>query len=328
MPTVAKEKTLTKPVKLLIGYDGSPYADTAIDDLRHAGLPQEVEAIVLSVADLWILPSDETTTPPSRLSTSMTEARAAAAKLMEEAKLLANRGRDRVQSMFPQWQVSAETAADSPAWAIILKAEEWHVDLIVVGSHGYSPIERIVLGSVSQTVLTHARCSVRVARASSTEPGEPLRILVAVDGSMEADAAVRTVAERMWPAGTNVRIVTAVNPSLLSAITSAPLPAEQEAAATDENVQNGNVNDRIEKLLEDYKAIVSQNGTGLTVSTQVMSGDPKRILVNEAERWGADSIFMGSRGLNRLERLLLGSVSTAVASRAHCSVEVVRPANV
>ena len=45
----------------------------------------------------------------------------------------------------------------------------------------------------------------------------------------------------------------------------------------------------------------------------------------EAEKWGADCIFVGARGLNGLERLLLGSVSTAVASYAHCSVEVVRP---
>ena len=52
----------------------------------------------------------------------------------------------------------------------------------------------------------------------------------------------------------------------------------------------------------------------------------KSLLLEEAERWGADCIFVGARGLNRLERLLLGSVSTAVAARARCSVEVVRPA--
>jgi nucleotide-binding universal stress UspA family protein len=317
---------LTKPVKLLIAYDGSLYADTAIDDLRRAGLPQEAEAIVLSVADLWILPSDETTAPPSRISTSMTEARAAAAKLMDEATLLSTRARDQVQSMFPQWQVSAETAADSPAWGIILKAEESQVDLIVVGSHGYSPLERLVLGSVSQTVLTHAHCSVRVARASGTEPDKPLRILVAVDGSTEAEAAVRTMAERTWPSGTDVKIVTVVNPSLVSAMTSGPLPAEQQAATINKDVEDGNVNSRLEKILETYEALARQNLSGFTVSSQVMSGDPKRVLVDEAERWGADSIFIGSRGLNRLERLLLGSVSTAVASRAHCSVEVVRPA--
>jgi len=64
---------------------------------------------------------------------------------------------------------------------------------------------------------------------------------------------------------------------------------------------------------------------GLVVSSVVKEGDPKRVLIEEAEQVGADCLFVGARGLRRLERFLLGSVSTAVAARAHCSVEVVHP---
>jgi nucleotide-binding universal stress UspA family protein len=56
----------------------------------------------------------------------------------------------------------------------------------------------------------------------------------------------------------------------------------------------------------------------------VKDGEPKSLLIAEAESWGADCIFVGARGLGRVERFMLGSVSTAVAARAHCSVEVVR----
>lgn len=63
---------------------------------------------------------------------------------------------------------------------------------------------------------------------------------------------------------------------------------------------------------------------GLTVSALVEDGDPKRVLLDEAEQWDADCIFVGARGLRRIERLPLSSVSAAVAARAHCSVEVVR----
>jgi len=52
--------------------------------------------------------------------------------------------------------------------------------------------------------------------------------------------------------------------------------------------------------------------------------EPKRLLLGEAESWGADCIFVGAKGMGRIERFLLGSVSSAVAARAHCSVEVVR----
>jgi nucleotide-binding universal stress UspA family protein len=66
---------------------------------------------------------------------------------------------------------------------------------------------------------------------------------------------------------------------------------------------------------------------GLVVSTLVKNGDPKRILVDEAERWDADSIFLGAKGLRAIKRFLLGSVSAGVAARAHCSVEIVRTAH-
>ena len=53
--------------------------------------------------------------------------------------------------------------------------------------------------------------------------------------------------------------------------------------------------------------------------------EPKRLLIAEAESWGADCIFVGARGgMGRIDRFLLGSVSSAVAARAHCSVEVAR----
>ena len=63
----------------------------------------------------------------------------------------------------------------------------------------------------------------------------------------------------------------------------------------------------------------------VTVSPAVETGDPKQVLVRHAAEFGADCIFTGATGFsNRIERFVLGSVSAAVAARAHCSVEVVR----
>jgi nucleotide-binding universal stress UspA family protein len=62
----------------------------------------------------------------------------------------------------------------------------------------------------------------------------------------------------------------------------------------------------------------------LSVTTAVLEGDPKRVLPAEADRFAADCIFLGAQGHGRVQRILLGSVSAAVAGRAHCSVEVVR----
>ncbi len=69
-----------------------------------------------------------------------------------------------------------------------------------------------------------------------------------------------------------------------------------------------------------------ENG-GLQVSTEVLTGSPKSTIVEEAEAWGADLIVVGSHGYRTWERMLLGSVSQAVAAHAECSVEIVRCKN-
>jgi nucleotide-binding universal stress UspA family protein len=61
-------------------------------------------------------------------------------------------------------QITTEMLEGSPAEKILDAAEEWQADLIVVGSHGRSGIARFVMGSVSQSVAAHAKCSVTIAR--------------------------------------------------------------------------------------------------------------------------------------------------------------------
>jgi len=64
---------------------------------------------------------------------------------------------------------------------------------------------------------------------------------------------------------------------------------------------------------------------GLKVSVVTEKGDPRRVLIDQAQAWDADSIFVGGRRFSgALERFQLGSVATALVTKAHCSVEVVR----
>jgi nucleotide-binding universal stress UspA family protein len=65
--------------------------------------------------------------------------------------------------------------------------------------------------------------------------------------------------------------------------------------------------------------------TGLHAEVLIRRGNPADEILEEADTWGADCISVGARGTRGIDRLLLGSVSSAVSSRAHCSVEVVRP---
>lgn len=62
----------------------------------------------------------------------------------------------------------------------------------------------------------------------------------------------------------------------------------------------------------------------LGITSKIIQGSPKQVIVEEAESWGADLIVMSSRGLSTWNRLLLGSVSNSVVHHANCSVEIVR----
>ena len=78
---------------------------------------------------------------------------------------------------------------------------------------------------------------------------------------------------------------------------------------------------RVKKMIDETAGKL--RAAGLRTDAVVKEEEPKRLLMAEAESWGADCIFVGARGMGRIERFLLGSVSSAVAARAHCSVEVV-----
>jgi len=306
-------------MKILIAYDGSQGADDALDDLPYTGLPPLAEALIVSVAEVFAPPTGPAEVAgPVQVSAAIHKAWADATQAVEAARTRALQARARVQALFPGWQVRAEASADSPAWGVIKQADTWHPDLIVVGSHGRSALSRLVLGSVSQTIVTEARCSVRVARRHDRASAAPARLVIGVDGSPNAKAAVDAMTERVWPPGSAVYVVAVRDARLSTGLASTPPLLEEWSGASAVETQTW-VHHMVETLGQPLQA------AGLAVSSDVKEGDPKRVLPDIAAQWEADCLVVGARGLSRIQRFLLGSVSAAVAARAHCSVEVIRP---
>lgn len=306
-------------LRVLIAYDGSDCAEAAIEDLGRAGLPDAAEAIVLTVADVFVPPpfnEEIDNTFPLYVPEGVKLAHEHAERELEKARTLAEEASSLVRKSFPGWVVSGESCAASPAWAVIRRADEWKPDLVVVGAHGHTVLGgRLILGSVSQRVLYEARSSVRVARSSRKESVAPVRIIVGVDGSAYADSAVNAVAERSWPEESEVRLVTAVDTAMQVAI-------DPGTPSIVKWVETDNEREWIEKAFE--ASAEKLRRAGLSASVRVKKGSPQHVLIKEAESWGADSIFVGAKGMRGIDRILLGSVSATVAARAHCSVEVVR----
>ena len=312
-------------MNLLIAYDGSKCAEAAIDDLARAGLPEKGIARVVSVAEVFLPPqgsvSGDGDQEPSPLVEEMIRRhRERGEKAVAEAAMLARYAESRIRAALPKWDVSSAAAYGSPAWEIIDASEKMNADVIVVGSQGHSAFGRFFLGSISQKVLAEAACSVRIARGRIEIEKGPQRIVIGFDGSKGSVAAVEAVAARNWAAKTDVRLITASEPVVPSAIGRFVPPISKL-------VDEVNVSERqwLESLSEE--ALARLEAAGLKADLHIRPGSPKHILVEEAERWGADCIFVGANAWgSRLERALIGSTSAAVAARAHCSVEVVRTA--
>lgn len=312
-------------MKVMIAYDGSAYADAALDDLRRAGLPRDAEALIVSVGDGLVSaysPVAEvagTAVPFRRVTSAIAVAREQAAHLLAEARAFSSQARLRVLSYFPGWAVRTKVLEGSPSRELLRQAERWQPDLVVAGSQGRSALARFLLGSVSKALAAKARGSVRVARRTAEEEaGEPLRLIVGVDGSPGAARAIRAVGVRAWPAGTEVRLVVVDDGSGPTRLADIQPRLGELVAGRDEDRP---VNARL--MAEGARVVLLD--AGLSASVEIREGDPRRVLMDEARRWAAASAFVGSHGLGHLgERSGLGGVSAALVTNAACTVEVVR----
>lgn len=313
-----------KKMKVLIGYDGLNPAVKMITDLKRAGLPQNLEALVVTVVDAFVPPGaicSEVSFPQPPVAFVESARKTALARIgkeVEQARKTAKRAADQIHAAFPHWEIRADAFADSPAWGIVKKAGEWDADLVVVGSRKQTKTLKFSLGSVAQKVVNEAPCSVRIVHYAAEEVNSPVRIIIGADGSADSELAVNAVAKREWKKGSAAHLVTVVDVRMSTAPAVAGSGADKWIKERDQKEE-----DWIHRMSEDFQKKLKPSG--LTVTSLVKEGDPKRILIEEAERWGADCVFVGARGLNMFERFFIGSVSSAVAARAHCSVEVVRP---
>lgn len=145
--------------------------------------------------------------------------------------------------------------------------------------------------------------------------------MLAVDGSECSANAVKEVATRPWPDGTEVRVLS---------VTGIPIPYPVPdpflvLEATRVNLMRDE-HARLEVFVEEMKNSLNSAALGekLKIDTHVIEGSPKEVIVEEAEQWHADLIVVGSHGYGNVKKFALGSVSQAVASHAPCSVEIVR----
>jgi nucleotide-binding universal stress UspA family protein len=290
-------------MKILIGVDGSSSSDAVIQEAAYRPWPKGSDFRVLTVLDPYFF---------TRAPLLLEESKASTLEgLKAQAKPLTDAG----------WAVDYQVMLDNARHGLPRAASEWGADLVMLGSHGRSAVERLLLGSTAQGVLRRATCSVEIVRERTKERSaqEGMSVVIPTDGSDFAESALRSVAERPWMSGSTFKIVSCPEyPVLVGEY--AYFPSEKVAELLKGSVDHAGISAmRGEQLLKE---------AGLKVSCEITEpkDTPAAAILDAAEEWKADLIVMGSHGRRGFDRLVLGSVSETVALHAACSVEVVRQA--
>lgn len=145
-----------------------------------------------------------------------------------------------------------------------------------------------------------------------------MKILLATDGSAHSKAMVNQFAGRTFAPNTKVLIICAYEKSYVTY--ASPMGAMNEYNAEADKVLQKSA----AEATENAAIILRKMNPKLSVSTAVIEGSPKVVILKEAEKFAANLIVVGSHGHGALAGFLLGSVSQAVALHATCSVEIVR----
>jgi nucleotide-binding universal stress UspA family protein len=293
------ERGETNVTKIVVGVDGSDDSKRALAwacQDAHLDRSTHITAVAAWLATLptaspWFvgydLPVDLTESTTSMLSDAV-------AAVVADAHL--------------EVPIEQRVLCGSPGPTLI--AESANADLLVVGSRGRGGFKGLLLGSVSHQVVTHAQCPVVVVPRSPVRAEPTNAIVVGVDGSTHAQAALKWAAERARRTGQIVHAVFAWQyPPIMYATIGSGVSFEDQYTRDARTV------------LESYIETAALP-TGVEVVPVTHHGPTAETLLQHARH--ADLLVVGARGREGFPGLLLGSVTTAVAHHTPCPLAVIR----
>ena len=320
-----------KNIKMLVPLDGSVGAERAIPLAARLARASGGSIIFVCV----VLPATElgkyAKSPSARWELQAVEThRAEAASYLTRTML--NYAADLVGIDTEQ-----EVATGLPSPTIFSAARLQHVDLIVMCSHRESGLQRWIFGSVAQEAIRHSPVPVLILNEHAAvlplpRAAHPLRVLVALDGSPLAEAALE-------PAAQLVSLLAAPAQGAMHLLHVVDLPPSEGKTRSQAHI-DALMREQARQEAESYLKTVADRlheGTALalklTITTSVVvSADVVGTVVKQAEQpeddeqgGGCDLIALASHGHGGLQRLLMGSVPEGIFDSTQLPLLVVRP---
>jgi len=205
---------------------------------------------------------------------------------------------------------------DNPDRAIVDKANELHVDLIVLGTQGMRGITSRIVGSVTRSVAIRSAKPVLAVQSRAKEVAGKMKIVFATDGSPNSGAVRNVLLSLPFPDDTEVIIV--------SVMPSAYLDIPERFSIEVNNKMKKIVADIKEKESAEAGAVLDDAAQKLHakfshVEKIVRAGDPPAEILSVADECNADIIAIGSSGMRGIKGMI-GSVARYILNHATCSV--------
>jgi nucleotide-binding universal stress UspA family protein len=241
-------------------------------------------------------------------------------KFSDRAELLASLQRFVAAESAPGTSIATVVREGPVLTEILDQAAATSADLIVIGTHGTSGFEHLVLGSVTEKVLRKARCPVlTVPRAHpDAVPAGPVafkRIVCAVDFSDCSLAALKYALSLAQEAGGQLTVV--------HVLTSQLLP---DAVLADQHLSvlayQRHREDEALRRLDD--AVPASAATYCRVDSTIVRGKPWRVIVGLASAQKSDLIVLGVHGRDPVDIMFFGSTAHQVVRHASCPVLTLR----
>lgn len=307
--------------RILVPTDFSSCSNAALDQAVLLALAHRAELVVLHVVELHAI--DPVGPEPAYPDVEEIHRRLEAIAGDEMGRLIAQRSAESLALK----DVMRRGVAAAPT--IVAYAEQAHADLIVMGTHGRRGLRRLLLGSVTEEVVSTAGCPVLTVHPGKDQPaGAPAagisdvsraeRIVVPHDFSADADAALGVAQELARQYGSRIDVIHVIAPPIDPEMYTPlhdPARAASQVAVRQEVTRR--LNERIEaKMLP-----------GITIEAHVCDGHAASGIVDFAHDQQANLIVIASHGLSGLRRFLLGSVTASVVRSARCPVLMLRAPN-
>lgn len=290
---------MSKPI--VVGYDGSSVSELALEWAARAAAERNLQ---LEILVAWSM-------PPANVGSGMGVAYES--QLVEEMRSVSDRSLEEALSharaISPDVDVRGEVLVSPPAASLVEHSKS--ASLIVLGSHGRGGFKGLLLGSVSREVATHGQCPVVIVRPAA-DP-EAQEIVVGVDGSEPALAALDWAFDEASRRGLSLRVIHTWEVPPIGAITGVPTFSPPELL---EDIRSSEMRSTAEAI-----AGHRERYPDVTVTQDVERGSPVHILCAASEH--AAMVVVGSRGRGGFVGLLLGSVSHGIIHHAKCPVAVV-----